>query len=104
MASVARPDRTISSQEGYPVEEIVSTSWDRRLADELIAELEACTGERPSTIKEMRKFLALKSYRELLERLPRARDGQNSHPALRLVADSMPEDAPARSTFAAGGP
>lgn len=100
MESRAETDGTTSSQEGYSVEEIVSNSWDRRLADELIAELEAYTGERRS-VREMRKFLALKAYRGLLDRLHSARRGKTSHQALRSVAYAMREFAIERPVLAA---
>lgn len=70
------------------VEEIVATSWDRRLADEMIAELRTMSGEQART-KEMRRFLALKAYRGLLERLRTARFGKMSWEALRAVAHAM---------------
>lgn len=100
MHSQAEADRTTASHEGCSVEEIVSTSWDRKLADELIAELEAYTGERRS-VREMRKFLALKAYRGLLDRLHSARRGKTSHHALRSVAYAMREYALERPVLAA---
>ncbi|MET4482074.1 TetR-like C-terminal domain-containing protein [Bradyrhizobium sp. F1.13.3] len=75
------------------VEEILSRSWDRKIAHDLLSELEAYTGERLSATAEMRRFLACKGYRDLLERLQLARNGRTSWNALRSVAYAMREYA-----------
>jgi len=85
----------------YSVDEILSTSIDRKIAHDLLVELEACTGERRSSTKEMRRFLACKAYRELLERLQRARDGKRSHEAVRAVAQAMRDYGLERPALAA---
>ena len=71
------------------VDQILSISWDRKLAKDLAAEIEACTGERRDTVEEMRRFLALKGYRELLQRLRSAREGKTSEEALKVVAHAL---------------
>jgi len=71
------------------VDQILSISWDRQLAKDLAAEIEACTGERRDTVEEMRRFLALKGYRELLQRLLSAREGKTSEEALKAVAHAF---------------
>lgn len=71
------------------VDQILSISWDRKLAKDLAAEIEACTGERRDTVEEMRRFLALKGYRELLQRLRSAREGKTSEEALKAVAHAF---------------
>ena len=71
------------------VDQILSISWDRQLAKDLAAEIEACTGERRDTVEEMRRFLALKGYRELLQRLRSAREGKTSEEALKAVAHAF---------------
>jgi hypothetical protein len=75
----------------FSVEQLFSTSWDRRLAVDLLAELEAYTGEKRTAIEEMRRFLAVKGYRELLQRVQAAREGNGSYAALRSVARAMRE-------------
>jgi hypothetical protein len=77
---LARPDT---------VDEILSNSWDRKLAEDIAAEIEACTGERSRTFAEMRRFLALKGYRQLLERLRAARAERRGESALGAVAHAM---------------
>ncbi|MGY4432211.1 hypothetical protein ACVWWO_004688 [Bradyrhizobium sp. F1.13.1] len=83
------------------VEEILSRSWDRKIAHDLLSELETYTGERLSTTVEMRRFLACKGYRDLLERLQLARDGRTSWNALRSVAHAMREYALERPALSA---
>lgn len=84
----------------YSVEEILSTSWERKIALDLLAEFEACTGEKRSSTEEMRRFLACKAYRELLERLQRAKVGKRSHEAVRAVAQAMRDFALERPALA----
>jgi len=73
----------------FSVDEILSSSWDKKLARDLTEEIEACTGERRATVEEMRRFLALKGYRELLQRLRAAREGKRGNKALHAVAHAM---------------
>ncbi|WP_234685835.1 TetR-like C-terminal domain-containing protein [Bradyrhizobium monzae] len=74
---------------GYPVDEILATSWDRKLAKDLADEIGICTGDRLGTVHEMRRFLALKGYRELLGRLREAREGKDAEDALAAVVHAM---------------
>jgi hypothetical protein len=73
----------------YSIDEILSNSWDKKLVRDLAEEIEACTGERRATVEEMRRFLALKGYRELLQHLHAAREGKRGNEALRAVAHAM---------------
>ncbi len=85
------------------VDEILATSWDRKLAKDLAEEIESCTGDKLGTVFEMRRFLALKGYRELLQLLREARDGKNGDDALAAVAHAMRRyalDRPALSAAA----
>ncbi len=66
-----------------------STSWERKLANDLIAELERYSGEKGSSIEEMRRLLAVKGYRDLLSRLQRACENKQSFEALRTAAHTM---------------
>jgi hypothetical protein len=81
--------RETADTRNYSVDEILSNSWDRKLAKDLAAEIEAGTGEKQDTVEEMRRFLALKGYRELLQRLRSAREGRSSAEALMAVARAM---------------
>ena len=47
--------------------ELPTTGWDKRIAADLTAEMEQHLAEKISTIPEMRRFLAVKGYRELRE-------------------------------------
>lgn len=85
----------------YSVDEILANSWDRRLATDLAAEIEACTGERRGAFNEMRRFLALKGYRELLQRLRAARGDKTSEEALKAVARAMRDYALERPALSA---
>ncbi len=73
----------------FSIDEILSNSWERRLANDLAAEMETYTGEKRETIEEMRLFLAVKGYRELFQRLQEAREGRSGLEALRAVACAM---------------
>jgi hypothetical protein len=81
--------RQISNQSTSSLDEILSNSWHRKLAADLATEIEACTGDRQRSVREMRRFLALKGYRELRERLQTAREGKRSEEALVAVAHAM---------------
>ena len=73
------------------VDQILSISWDRKLAKDLAAEIEACTGERRDTVEEMRRFLALKGYRELLQRLRSAREGNKDAVRQPILTHELPD-------------
>jgi hypothetical protein len=91
----------MTRQRNDTVEQLLSTSWDRKLAHDLAAELESLTGERRSTIEEMRRFLAVKAYRELLQRVTAAREGKTSFAALRSVAQDWRQYALERPALSA---
>ena len=87
----------------YSVDELLSSSWDRKLAKDLADEIGACTGDQLGTVREMRRFLALKGYRELLQRLREAREGKDGEEALAAIAHAMRRyalDRPALSAAA----
>jgi hypothetical protein len=87
----------------YSVDQILAMSWDRKLADDLAIELEYFSGERRNTIEEVRRFLALKGYRELLARLKEAREDKQSWGALKAVAVAMRAYALQRPGLSAAG-
>jgi hypothetical protein len=73
----------------YSVDEILASSWDRKLAKDLADEIGACTGDRLDTVREMRRLLALKGYRELLQHLRVAREGKDGDDAFAAIAHAM---------------
>jgi hypothetical protein len=82
----------------FSVDEILASSWDRKLAKDLAAEIGACTGDQLGTVREMRRFLALKGYRELLQRLREAREGRMER------TRSLPSLMPCDATLSRGRP
>lgn len=91
----------MTADQDVSVDEILSTSWDRKLATDLAEEIGDGTGDRPGTIREMRRFLALKGYRELLRHLDEARRGLTGDDALAAVAHAMRAYAIARPALSA---
>jgi hypothetical protein len=85
----------------YSIDDILSKSWDRKIGHDLVAELEAYTGERLARTEEMRRFLACKANRELPERLRIARGEKRSRDALRAVAHAMRDHALERPALSA---
>jgi hypothetical protein len=71
------------------LDELLSISWDKALANDLATELGRFSGEKRTTVVEVRRFLAIKAHRDLLDRLRKARTGRSSFPALRSVAIEM---------------
>jgi hypothetical protein len=66
-----------------------ATSWDKRIAADLTLEIERQLAETNTTIPEMRRFLAIKGYRELQERIEDSIAGKTGAEALRAAAISM---------------
>jgi hypothetical protein len=71
------------------VAHMFSTPWERKLANDLVAELERYSGEKRSSVEEMRRLLAVKGYRDLLGRLQAACENKRSFEALRTAAHTM---------------
>lgn len=71
------------------VAHMFSTPWERKLANDLVAELERYSGERRSSVEEMRRLLAVKGYRDLLSRVQAACENKRSFEALRAAAHTM---------------
>jgi hypothetical protein len=69
--------------------ELPATGWDKRIAADLTAEMEKHLAENVSTIPEMRRFLALKGYRELKEAIERGIAGKTGTEAMRALMLSM---------------
>jgi hypothetical protein len=71
------------------VAHMFSTPWERKLANDLVAELERYSGEKRSSVEEMRRLLAVKGYRDLLGRLQAACENKRSFAALKAAAHAM---------------
>jgi hypothetical protein len=65
------------------------SGWDKRIAADLTAEMEQHLAEKVSTIPEMRRFLAVKGYRELRETIERDIAGKSGADALHALMLSM---------------
>jgi hypothetical protein len=63
--------------------------WDQLIAADLSAEIQALLAEKIDTIPEMRRFLAIKGYRDLRQRLEAAVGENTGEEALRAVAFAM---------------
>jgi Tetracyclin repressor-like, C-terminal domain len=74
------------------VDDILSlspTSWDRRIATDLIAELEIHLSDKVSTIPEMRRILAVKGYQGLRRRIENDIEGKQGRDAVQAMANAM---------------
>jgi WHG domain-containing protein len=69
--------------------ELPQTSWDKKIAADLTAEMERHLADKVSTIPEMRRFLALKGYRELHQAIERGIDGKQGADAMRGMLQAM---------------
>ncbi len=63
--------------------------WDKKIAADLTAEMERHLAEKISTIPEMRRFLAVKGYRELRQLIQHDITGKSGADALRAAMMSM---------------
>ncbi len=66
-----------------------ASGWDKRIAADLTAEMEQHLADKVSTIPEMRRFLAVKGYRELREAIERDIAGKSGADALHALMLSM---------------
>jgi hypothetical protein len=75
----------------FSVEDVLSYSsrWDKKIATDLIAEMEFLFGEKIATIPQMRNILAVKGYRGLRRRIADDVEGKSGPDALRAMADAM---------------
>jgi Tetracyclin repressor-like, C-terminal domain len=75
----------------FPIQEILNqpTHWDQIIAADLSAEIEALLAEKVDTLPEMRRFLAIRGYQELRQRLEAVAAGKSGEEALRAVAFGM---------------
>jgi hypothetical protein len=69
--------------------ELPVSGWDKRIAADLTAEMENHLSEKASSIPEMRRFLAVKGYRELRELIESQIAGKSGADALCAAMQSM---------------
>jgi hypothetical protein len=69
--------------------EFPATGWDKRIAADLTGEMERHLADKISTIPEMRRFLAVKGYRELRQLIESDIAGKRGADALRASMTSM---------------
>jgi Tetracyclin repressor-like, C-terminal domain len=82
--------RTVAS--AFSADEVLllpTSSWDKRIATDLIAEIEVHLGDRISTLPEMRRILAVKGYQGLRRRIEYDIEGKSGLDALRAMAFAM---------------
>ena len=65
------------------------TNWDQRIAADLTGEMEHHLADKISTIPEMRRFLAVKGYRELRQLIESNIAGKSGADALRATIIGM---------------
>jgi hypothetical protein len=66
-----------------------TSSWDKRIASDLIEEMELYLADKVTTIPEMRRLLAVKGYAGLRRRVENDVSGKSGIAALRAMADAM---------------
>lgn len=69
--------------------ELPQSGWDKKIAADLTAEMERHLAERVSTIPEMRRFLAVKGYRQLRAAIEDSIAGKQGADALRAMTQAM---------------
>jgi hypothetical protein len=69
--------------------ELPSSRWDQRIAADLNTEMEKHLAEKIDTVPAMRRFLAVKGYRELNHRIESEIEGTSGAEALRAMAFAM---------------
>jgi hypothetical protein len=66
-----------------------ASSWDKRIATDLIAEMEVHLADKVTTLPEMRRILAVKGYVGLRRRIESGINRKSGTAALRAMADAM---------------
>lgn len=77
------------SERSFNVDQMLSASWDQLLARDLASEVKDFCGDKRYPFPELRRFFAIKGYRDLLVRLKTACKDQTSFDALKSVAREM---------------
>jgi hypothetical protein len=80
-----------ASPSPFSVDEVLSYSsrWDKRIANDLVAEMEFLFAEKITTLPQMRNILAVKGYRGLGRRITNDIEGKIGPDALHAMADAM---------------
>jgi hypothetical protein len=68
---------------------VSASSWDKRIASDLIEEMELHLADKVTTMPEMRRILAVKGYVGLQRRIESDTAGKSGPAALRAVAGAM---------------
>ena len=90
MTSPANVHGVLADQ--FNVDSILSlpnSSWDRKIAADLIAEMEVHLADKVSTLPEMRRILAVKGYQALRKRIESEIAGKNGQEAFRAMVLAM---------------
>ena len=69
--------------------ELPQSNWDKRIAADLTVEMERHLAEKATSIPEMRRFLAVKGYRELREAVEQGIAGKTGAEAMRGLMHGM---------------
>src|ERR1700760_4232342 len=69
--------------------ELPVSRWDQRIAADLTIEMERHLAEKVATIPEMRRFLAVKGFRELREAIEQGIAGREGGDAFRGMMQAM---------------
>ena len=78
-----------------------STTWDKRISADLVAEMEIHLSEKVTTIPQMRRILAVRGYDELRRRIEGDVKGKNGNDALHAMARAMRDFAIERPDLSA---
>jgi hypothetical protein len=79
----------MNHERSFNIDEMLSASWDQLLARDLASEVEHVSANKRCVIPELRRFFAIKAYRDLLARLKTACEGKTSFEALKSIAREM---------------
>jgi Tetracyclin repressor-like, C-terminal domain len=86
------PASQLDRAERFGADELLSlpaSSWDKRVAADLIAEMEIHLADKVATLPEMRRILAVKGYQRLRRRIEGDVKDKTGVAALRAMAHSM---------------
>jgi hypothetical protein len=86
------PVYEVDRAERFGVDELLSlpaSSWDKRIAVDLINEMEIHLADQVATLPEMRRILAVKGYQRMQRRIERDTRDKTGVAALRAMVHSM---------------
>lgn len=82
---IQRPECLVTDHRSFTLDDLLSSAWDRKIVLSIVDELASLPGEK-TNVEEVRRFLALKSCKELLLRVEAARKNKSSVAAIRSIA------------------